>query len=97
MGTAAMETPAAQMKNAPVPQLVFRADTDNAVRQAATEAQRLAAEQDYKVQEIVVFRYFDELEVKEISEQTGLSERTVARRLSQFLQRSRRLLADAQA
>ena len=50
-----------------------------------------------KVQEIVVLRYFDELEVKEISEQTGLSERTVARRLSQFLQRSRRLLADARA
>ncbi len=50
-----------------------------------------------KVQEIVVLRYFDELEVKEISEQTGLSERTVARRLSHFLQRSKRLLADAQA
>ena len=49
-----------------------------------------------KVQEIVVLRYFDELEVREISQQTGLSERTVARRLSQFLQRSRRLLADAQ-
>ena len=48
-----------------------------------------------KVQEIVVLRYFDELEVKEISEQTGLSERTVARRLSEFLERSRRLLADA--
>jgi RNA polymerase sigma-70 factor (ECF subfamily) len=50
-----------------------------------------------KVQEIVVLRYFDELEVKEISAQTGLSERTVARKLSQFLERSRRLLLDARA
>jgi RNA polymerase sigma-70 factor (ECF subfamily) len=49
-----------------------------------------------KIQEIVVLRYFDELEVKEISAQTGLSERTVARRLSTFLERSRRLLVDAQ-
>jgi RNA polymerase sigma factor (sigma-70 family) len=48
-----------------------------------------------KVQEIVVLRYFDELEVREISAQTGLSERTVARRLSQFLERSKRLLAGA--
>lgn len=49
-----------------------------------------------KIQEIVVLRYFDELEVREISAQTGLSERTVARRLSKFLQRSKRLLAEAQ-
>ena len=49
------------------------------------------------IQEIVVLRYFDELEVREISAQTGLSERTVARRLSKFLQRSRRLLTEAQA
>jgi RNA polymerase sigma-70 factor (ECF subfamily) len=50
-----------------------------------------------KVQEIVVLRYFDELEVREISAKTGLSERTVARRLSQFLERSKRLLGDARA
>lgn len=50
-----------------------------------------------KVQQIVVLRYFDELEVKEISKRTGLSERTVARRLSEFLERSRRLLADVSA
>lgn len=48
-----------------------------------------------KVQEIVVLRYFDELEVQQISERTGLSERTVARRLSEFLRRSRRLLEAA--
>lgn len=45
-----------------------------------------------KIQELVVLRYFDELEVREIAQRTGLSERTVARRLSQFLTRSRRLL-----
>lgn len=50
-----------------------------------------------KIQEIVVMRYFDELEVKEISVQTGLSERTVARRLSQFLDRSRRILEEQSA
>ena len=42
-------------------------------------------------------RYFDELEVREISKQTGLSERTVARRLSQFLERSRRILQEQRA
>lgn len=50
-----------------------------------------------RIQEIVVMRYFDELEVKEISEQTGLSERTVARRLSEFLARSRRILQEQNA
>lgn len=49
-----------------------------------------------KIQQIVVLRYFDDLEVQEISAQTGLSERTVARRLSEFIQRSKRLLAEAQ-
>ena len=48
-----------------------------------------------KIQEIVVLRYFDELEVKEISKRTGLSERTVARRLSKFHERSRRLLMES--
>ncbi|MEQ8979980.1 MAG: sigma-70 family RNA polymerase sigma factor, partial [Deltaproteobacteria bacterium] len=50
-----------------------------------------------KIQEIVVMRYFDEMEVKEISAQTGLSERTVARRLSQFMDRSRRILEEQSA
>ena len=47
------------------------------------------------VQEIVVMRYFDELEIREISSRTGLSERTVARRLRDFLERAKRLLAEA--
>ncbi len=58
---------------------------------------RLLALFSTKIQEIVVMRYFDELEVKEISMQTGLSERTVARRLSQFLDRSRRILEEQSA
>ena len=49
------------------------------------------------VQEIVVLRYFYDLEVREISAQTGLSERTIARRLNQFLERSRRLLAESRS
>jgi RNA polymerase sigma-70 factor, ECF subfamily len=48
-----------------------------------------------EIQQIVVLRYFDELEVRQIAERTGLSERTVARRLNQFLVRSRRLLEAA--
>ena len=47
-----------------------------------------------RIQQIVVLRYFDELEVREIASQTGLSERTVARRLQQFIERARRLLAE---
>ncbi len=50
-----------------------------------------------KVQEVVVLRYFEELEVREISEETGLSPRTVARRLSQFLERSRKILKESRA
>lgn len=41
------------MKDAPIPQLVFRADTDNAVRQEATAAQKPAAERDFDVQRIL--------------------------------------------
>ena len=44
------------------------------------------------IQQIVVMRYFDELEVQEIAARTRLSERTVARRLQQFIERSRRLM-----
>jgi RNA polymerase sigma-70 factor, ECF subfamily len=58
---------------------------------------RLLAYFSQKVQEIVVLRFFDELEVSEISKRTGLSERTVARRLSEFLERSKRILGDARA
>ncbi len=58
---------------------------------------RLLALFSVRVQEVVVMRYFDELEVREISKQTGLSERTVARRLSQFLERSRRILQEQRA
>ena len=50
-----------------------------------------------KVQEVVVLRYFEELEVREISKETGLSPRTVARRLSQFLERSRKILKESRA
>ena len=43
-------------------------------------------------QEIVELRYFDDLEIKEIAHRTGTSERTVARRLQEFLQKARRYL-----
>lgn len=46
------------------------------------------------IQQIVMLRYFDELEVQEIAVRTRLSERTVARRLQQFITRSRRLLRE---
>jgi RNA polymerase sigma-70 factor (ECF subfamily) len=46
------------------------------------------------LQEIVVMRYFDEMEIREIAEKTSLSQRTVARRLSEFLRRARRLVRE---
>jgi RNA polymerase sigma-70 factor (ECF subfamily) len=58
---------------------------------------RLLALFSEKIQEVVLLRFFDELEVREISEKTGLSERTVARRLAEFLDRSRRLLEGAKS
>lgn len=58
---------------------------------------RLLAFFNQKVQEIVLLRFFDELEVSEISKHTGLSERTVARRLNEFFERSKRLLQEAKA
>jgi RNA polymerase sigma-70 factor (ECF subfamily) len=45
-----------------------------------------------KVQEIVVLRFFDDMTVPEIAREVGASERTVARRLSEFMKRSRKLL-----
>ena len=47
---------------------------------------------DDETRRVVVARFFDELEVADIARQTGLSERTVARRLADFLERARRLL-----
>ena len=80
----------------PMPE-VERGD-DGSFEQQVTE-QRVVADLlgrfSPRVQEIVVMRYFDELEVREISTRTGLSERTVARRLRDFLSKARRLLAEA--
>ncbi len=44
---------ASKVKALPTPQLVFRADTDNAVRNEVTEAQKPLAEIDYRVNELV--------------------------------------------
>lgn len=52
---------------------------------------------DQETQQIAVLRFFDELEVAEIARQTSLSERTVARRLSRFVARSRLLLQETRA
>ena len=48
-----------------------------------------------RIQEVVVLRFFDDMEIRQISRVTGKSERTVLRRLSYFLERSRRLLGEA--
>lgn len=54
---------------------------------------RLLSRFPRRVQEIVVLRFFDELEVQEIAAQTGISERTIARRLRRFLDKARTILA----
>lgn len=53
---------------------------------------RLLTQFPRRVQEIVVLRFFDELEVREIAARTGASERTVARRLRRFLTKARVML-----
>jgi RNA polymerase sigma factor (sigma-70 family) len=58
---------------------------------------RLLPRFEPKVQEVVVMRFFDDLGVKEIAQRTGSSERTVARRLSDFLERARKLLEEKQS
>jgi RNA polymerase sigma-70 factor (ECF subfamily) len=45
-----------------------------------------------EVQQIVVMRYFEGLSVPEIAKETDNSERTIARRLDEFITRCRRLL-----
>ena len=53
---------------------------------------RLLPRFDAKVQQIVVLRFFDGMEVAEIAAATGASEPTVARRLSAFKKRARKLV-----
>ncbi|MEL7370230.1 MAG: sigma-70 family RNA polymerase sigma factor [Myxococcota bacterium] len=69
---------------------------EDRLMQTRTVARLLSAFSE-KVQQIVVLRYFDELEVKEIALQMGVSERTVARRLQQFIDRARRMLSEVAA
>ena len=44
------------------------------------------------VRDIVVLRYFDELELEEIAERQGINERTVRRKLEAFLEGARKIL-----
>lgn len=45
------------------------------------------------VREIVVYRFFDELEVEQIAERMGVNERTVRRKLQRFFAAARKLVA----
>jgi RNA polymerase sigma-70 factor (ECF subfamily) len=74
------------------------ADRDDQGQQAGTllnqqTVARLLVQFPRRVQEIVILRYFDELEVQEIAHRTGTSERTIARRLQRFLTKARTMLA----
>lgn len=47
---------------------------------------------DRRTQEVVVLRYFDELDLDEIAQVVGQSRRTVTRRLSKFRERAREIV-----
>ncbi|MBN2498489.1 MAG: RNA polymerase sigma factor [Deltaproteobacteria bacterium] len=51
---------------------------------------RLLARAPGDVRQIVVFRYFDELELQQIADRLGVNERTVRRKLERFLSRARK-------
>jgi RNA polymerase sigma-70 factor (ECF subfamily) len=52
---------------------------------------KLLARADERTRQIVMHRYFDELELEEIAQRLDINERTVRRRLERFLASARRI------
>lgn len=75
---------------------MLEADPNSTSFEEALSQQRLVAKLlprfSEKIQQVVVMRYFDDMEVHEISRATSTSTRTVLRRLGHFHKRSRRFL-----
>lgn len=81
---------------APDPEEVARfleeeADPAEPVFTSHTLIPKLLACADEKTRQIVLHRYFDELELQEIADRLDINERTVRRRLERFLESARRL------
>ena len=55
---------------------------------------RLLTQADERTRVIVMHRYFDELELQDIADRLGLNERTVRRKLEQFLSDARHSLGE---